>query len=551
MNTSAKRAKFIFVTGGVVSGLGKGITAASMGRLLKERGFKVTAQKFDPYINVDPGMMSPLQHGEVFVTDDGAETDLDLGHYERFIDENLNKYSSVSTGKVYTKVLSNERKGYYLGSTIQVIPHITNEIKRRMFRLAETTDADIVISEIGGTVGDIESLPYLESIRQVGREIGRDNVLYIHVTLVPYLEFSGEHKSKPTQHSVKELLSHGIQPDIIICRADKPMGTDLMEKIAMFCGVPTDCVIENLTMPILYQAPLMLEQANFSDIICRELKLQAKRPKLTEWQHLVNRIKNLKRTINIALVGKYVQLHDAYISVTEALYHGGYENQVNVNIEWIDSEELESLDTADALKDADGIIVPGGFGRRGTAGMMKAIKYARENDIPFLGIAFGMQMAIIEYARNVLHIKDATSVEFDKDSPHKVIDFRHNQEVANGERAPMRLGKYPCTLLENTLISQVYQSKEIEERHRHRYEINYNFANKLQKKGMIVSGISSTDCHLSEAIEIVEHRWFIGVLFHPEFKSRPNRAHPLFRDFISASNQTAQTKESPKKSTNK
>lgn len=537
MISHSKKAKYIFVTGGVVSGLGKGITAASMGRLLKQRGFKVAAQKFDPYINVDPGNMSPLQHGEVFVTDDGAETDLDLGHYERFIDESLNKYSSVTTGKIYTRVLANERKGVYLGSTIQVIPHITNEIKRCMYRVAETTDADIVISEIGGTVGDIESLPYLESIRQIGREIGRENALYIHVTLVPYLEFSGEHKSKPTQHSVKELLSHGIQPDVIICRTDRPMDKELMEKISMFCGVPSDCVIENETLPLLYEAPLMLEKANFSDIICRELNVVAPPPDLTVWRSLVDRIKKMKDFVRIALVGKYVRLHDAYISVMEALNHGGFENEVNIDIKWIDSECLNDDNAQENLQDCDGIIVPGGFGERGTDGMLSAIKYARENNIPFFGIGLGLQMAVIEFARNVMGLKDANSVEFDKKSKHKVIDFMPGQKKA----ADMRLGKYPCSIRENTKMKSAYKQASVEERHRHRYEVNNNYREDLERSGMIVSG-ESPDKVLVEAVEISEHPWFVGVQFHPEFKSRPDRAHPLFREFIRAAKKNQKEK---------
>ena len=531
MSTQAKRAKYIFVTGGVVSGLGKGITAASMGRLLKERGFKVAAQKFDPYINVDPGMMSPLQHGEVFVTDDGAETDLDLGHYERFIDENLNKYSSVTTGKVYTKVLANERNGVYGGSTIQVIPHITNEIKRRMYRVAETTDADIVISEIGGTVGDIESLPYLESIRQIGREIGRENVLYVHVTLVPYLRFSGEHKSKPTQHSVKELLSYGIQPDIIICRTDEPMERDLIDKISMFCGVPSDCVIENMTMPILYEAPLMLEKSNFSDIICRELNLKAKKPKLTEWQNLIDRIKRLNKTIKIALVGKYVKLHDAYISVLEALYHGGYANDVNVNIEWVDSECVADDNAAQVFADCDGIIVPAGFGKRGTDGLISAAKYARQNNVPFFGIGMGLQTAVIEFAKNVLGLSQADSEEFNPQADHKVINVPQGRIV--DDKPEMRLGKYPCVIKADTLLYKAYNAEYAEERHRHRYEINIDYKARLEEKGMICSGLSP-DNKLIEAIELADNDWFIGVQFQPEFKSRPNRAHPLFRDFIAS-----------------
>ncbi len=541
MNSEAKKAKYIFVTGGVVSGLGKGITAASMGRLLKERGFKVAAQKFDPYINVDPGTMSPLQHGEVFVTDDGAETDLDLGHYERFIDENLNKYSSMTTGKVYTKVLSNERKGVYLGSTIQVIPHITNEIKRCMIRVAETTDADIVISEIGGTVGDIESLPYLESMRQIGREIGRDNVLYVHVTLVPFLKFSGEHKSKPTQHSVKELLSYGIQPDIIICRTDEPMEKDLMDKIAMFCGVPSDCVIENITVPLLYEAPLMLETSNFSNIICRELKIDAPTPELTSWRNLIERIKNIKQTVKIALVGKYIKLHDAYLSVLEALYHGGYENEVSVTIEWIDSELVCDQNVDIIFKGVDGIIVPGGFGKRGTEGMIASVKYARENNIPYFGICLGLQMAIIEFSRNVLGHKDASSGEFDENSSYKVIDLMPEQKEITEKGASMRLGKYPCDIVPGTLMAKAYNTLSIEERHRHRYEVNNAYRKDLEDNGMIISG-QSPNRILIEAIEIPKLRWFVGVQYHPEFKSRPNRAHPLFRDFICAAKEYSEQK---------
>lgn len=533
MISETKKAKYIFVTGGVVSGLGKGITAASLGRLLKARGLKVAAQKFDPYINVDPGTMSPLQHGEVFVTDDGAETDLDLGHYERFIDESLNKYSSLTTGKVYTKVLANERKGFYHGSTIQVIPHITNEIKRCMYRVAETTDADIVISEIGGTVGDIESLPYLESMRQIGREIGRDNVLYVHVTLVPYLKFSGEHKSKPTQHSVKELLSYGIQPDIIICRADEPLEKELMEKTAMFCGVPSDCVIENLTLPMLYEAPIMLEKAHFSEIVCRELKIDAPEPELSEWHDLINRIRNVDKTLKIALVGKYVKLHDAYISVLEALNHGGYENGVKIDVEWIDSELIDDSNSSEYLGNVDGIIVPGGFGVRGTEGMIATAKYARENDVPFFGISFGMQIAIIEYARNVIKIEDVNSREFNENATNKIIDFMPEHCEYKLKSGAMRLGKYPCEIISGSLMQKAYKTDFIEERHRHRYEINNAFRGILEENGMTISGQSPNKL-LIEAIELQNHRWFLGVQFHPEFKSRPNRAHPLFREFIGA-----------------
>lgn len=532
-NEDGRQTKYIFVTGGVVSGLGKGITAASLGRLLKERGLKVIAQKFDPYINVDPGTMSPLQHGEVFVTDDGAETDLDLGHYERFIDENLNRYSSITTGKVYTRVLTNERKGEYLGNTIQVVPHVTDEIKRNMYRVGETAHADVVISEIGGTVGDIESLPYLESMRQIRLELGFRNVLYIHVTLVPYLEFSGEHKSKPTQHSVKELLSLGIQPNIIICRSDKPLERSLLDKVAMFCSVHKDCVIQNTTLPILYEAPLMLEEANFSDIVLRELNMSLPKADLSEWRSMVNRIINLKDSVKIALVGKYVSLHDAYISVHEALKHGGYENDVNIEIDWIDSELLNDDNVAEMLKDTDGVIVPGGFGNRGTEGMIVAIKYARENNVPFFGICLGMQMAVIEYSRNVLGLKDANSGEFDEVTPNKVIDLMPEQLNIVNKGASMRLGKYPCNIVEDSNMFKAYNVNYIEERHRHRYEVNNDFRERLENAGMRVTG-QSPNRVLVEAMELRDKLWFTGVQFHPEFKSRPNRAHPLFREFIRA-----------------
>ena len=527
--------KYIFVTGGVVSGLGKGITAASLGRLLKSRGLKVVAQKFDPYINVDPGTMSPLQHGEVFVTDDGSETDLDLGHYERFIDESANQYSSVTTGKVYTNVLSNERKGIYLGKTIQVIPHVTDEIKRCMHRVAETANADIVISEIGGTVGDIESLPYLESMRQIRREVGEENVLYIHVTLVPYLKFSGEHKSKPTQHSVKELLSVGIQPDMIICRADEPIDREILDKISMFCSVPKDCVIENLTLPILYQAPLMLEESNFSAIVCRELSINNPQELvMTEWLEMMDRVNSISGSVTIALVGKYVSLHDAYISVNEALKHGGYENGVDVNIQWVDSELINDNNAEKLLSHVHGIIVPGGFGNRGTEGMVCAIKYARENDIPFFGICLGLQMAIIEFARNILGYEDAASSEFNKKSSCKIIDLMPEQINVKEKGATMRLGKYTCSVQDNTKLKEAYLMDLIEERHRHRYEVNNLYRKELEDAGLTVSG-QSPNRQLVEAVEITDKNWFVAVQFHPEFKSRPNRAHPLFRDFIKAS----------------
>ena len=526
--------KYIFITGGVVSGLGKGITAASLGRLLKMRGLKVIAQKLDPYVNVDPGTMSPYQHGEVFVTDDGAETDLDLGHYERFIDENLNKYSNLTTGKVYWNVLTKERNGDYLGKTVQVIPHITDEIKHFIYSVGEKSSADVVLTEIGGTTGDIESQPFLEAIRQVGLEVGRENALYIHVTLVPYLKASGEHKSKPTQHSVKELRSMGIFPDIIVTRSDEPIDQDIRDKIALFCNVKPDCVIENLTMPSLYQAPVMLEENHFSDIVCRELGIDAPAPDMTEWNEMLHRIDNRSRTVRIALVGKYVRLHDAYLSVAEALRHGGFENSANVEIDWVDSENLTSYNVDEALKNADGIIVPGGFGDRGISGMVVAAQYARENDIPYLGICLGMQIAVIEYARNVLNYADAHSTEFAPESAHPVIDLMPDQQGNLSKGGTMRLGAYPCRIVPGTLMARVYGRTDISERHRHRYEFNNAFREEFISHGLRVVG-TSPDERLVEAVEIPGKRFYIGVQFHPEFKSRPNKAHPLFREFIRAS----------------
>lgn len=525
--------KYIFVTGGVVSGLGKGITAASLGRLLKARGLKVAAQKLDPYINVDPGTMSPYQHGEVYVTGDGAETDLDLGHYERFIDEDLNQYSNLTTGKVYWNVLNKERRGEYLGSTVQVIPHITNEIKEFVYRVGKKTDADVVITEIGGTIGDIESQPFLEAVRQISLEVGGENSLFIHVTLVPYLSGSGEHKSKPTQHSVKELRGMGINPDIIVLRSDKPLEASIFQKISLFCNVKADCVIENRTLPNLYEAPLMLEQSHFSSVVCRELHIETPPPDLTEWKQMVERIRNRSKEVHIGLVGKYVKLHDAYLSVAEAMNHAGYELNAFVKIHWIDSEMITKENIDDVLRGIQGIIVPGGFGNRGIEGMILSAKYARENHIPYFGICLGMQIAVIEFARNVLGLSDAHSGEFDEQCEHKVIDFMPGQNEAIDKGGTLRLGSYPCCLREGTKARQCYQAQQIQERHRHRYEFNNRYRGELEKAGLVISG-TSPDERLVEAIELREHPFFVGVQFHPEFKSRPNQAHPLFKGFLSA-----------------
>ncbi len=525
--------KYIFVTGGVVSGLGKGITAASLGRLLKARGLKVASQKLDPYINVDPGTMSPYQHGEVYVTEDGAETDLDLGHYERFIDEDLNKYSNLTTGKVYSNVISKERKGEYLGKTVQVIPHITDEIKRFIYNVGKQTDADVVITEIGGTIGDIESQPFIEAIRQVGHEVGVENRLYIHVTLVPYLKASGEHKSKPTQHSVKELQGLGVSPDIIILRSDEPIvDKGIFDKIAGFCNVWPDCVIENLTLPILYEAPLMLEKAHISDIVCRELNLKSHKPDLSDWEHMVERIKTRERTVKIGLVGKYVELHDAYLSVAEALRHAGYYQNSFVDIDWIDSEKITDETVEDLLGSLDGIIVPGGFGQRGIEGMITAAKYAREHDLPYFGICLGMQIAVIEYARNVAGIKDANSGEFSQ-SATKVIDFMPDQNDEIDKGGTLRLGAYPCVIQTGTAMERAYGMSEISERHRHRYEFNNDYRDTLKEAGLTLSGFSP-DGRLVETVELTDRPFYIGVQYHPEFKSRPNKPHPLFSEFIKA-----------------
>ena len=526
--------KYIFVTGGVVSGLGKGITAASLGRLLKARGLKVAAQKLDPYINVDPGTMSPYQHGEVFVTNDGAETDLDLGHYERFIDEDLNKYSNLTTGKVYWNVLNKERRGEYLGSTVQVIPHITNEIKEFIYSVGKKTDADVVITEIGGTTGDIESQPFLEAIRQVSLEVGSENSLFIHVTLVPFLRGSDEHKTKPTQHSVKELQGMGIRPDIIVLRCDEPLEENIFKKIAMFCNVKDDCVIENRTIPVLYEAPLMLEEHDFSLIVCRELGLWTKAPNLTEWTDMVNKIKNLKNKVSVAIVGKYVQLHDAYLSVAEALRHAGYHHSAEVKIEWVDSETITKENVAQKLGNCDGIIVPGGFGSRGIDGKIITAEYARVNDVPYLGICLGMQTAVIEFARNVCSMADADSGEFNNESAHKVIDFLPDQNDSINKGGTLRLGAYPCKIKEGTKMYECYGTDYVEERHRHRYEFNNEFRSVLANSGLTISGTSPDD-YIVEAVEIEENRFYVGVQFHPEFKSRPNKPHPLFSGLVQAS----------------
>ena len=525
--------KYIFVTGGVVSGLGKGITAASLGRLLKARGLKVAAQKLDPYINVDPGTMSPYQHGEVYVTEDGAETDLDLGHYERFIDENLNKYSNLTTGKVYWNVLNKERRGEYLGSTVQVIPHITNEIKEFVYRVGKKTDADVVITEIGGTIGDIESQPFLEAVRQISLEVGKENSLFIHVTLVPFLRGSDEHKSKPTQHSVKELQGMGIRPDIIVLRCDEPLEDSIFKKISMFCNVKPDCVIENITIPYLYEAPLMLEKANFSSVVCRELNIDAPAPDLAEWTNLVEKIKSRKNTVHIGLVGKYVQLHDAYLSVAEAMRHAGYTLDTDINIDWIDSELLTKETYEDRLKALDGIIVPGGFGGRGIEGMILAAKYSRENNVPYFGICLGMQIAVIEYARNVCGITDAQSGEFDEICKNKVIDFMPGQSENIDKGGTLRLGAYPCIIAEGTTMERCYGANKISERHRHRYEFNNDYRDILTENGLVLSG-KSPDGRLIETVELTDRPFYVGVQYHPEFKSRPNKAHPLFKGFIEA-----------------
>ena len=542
--------KYIFVTGGVVSGLGKGISAASLGRLLKSRGYKVTSQKLDPYINVDPGTMSPFQHGEVYVTDDGLEADLDLGHYERFIDENLHTYSNLTTGRVYWNVINKERDGKYLGETVQVIPHITNEIKSFVIRAGEHAAADVVITEIGGTTGDIESLPFLESIRQVALEVGRKNCLFIHVTYIPYISGSQEYKSKPTQHSVKELQSYGINPDIIVARCDETIPQSVLDKISLFCNVEKRCVIQNKTLPSLYEVPFMLEEQNLADIVCEKTGLEIRKPDLTEWKQVVENIKASTKPVNIALVGKYVALHDAYLSVSEALYHGGFENHAKVNIQWIDSEGLENANLDEVFKDTDGIILPGGFGDRGIEGMISVANYARNKQIPYLGICLGMQIAAIAFARDVLGFEDANSYEFDSESKHTIIDFMEDQSNDIKKGGTMRLGSYPCSLKADTKIWSCYKKDMIDERHRHRYEFNNEYRSEFERNGMRIVG-TSPDKQLVEAIEYTNHPFYIGVQYHPEFKSRPNRPHPLFVGLVKASleNKESQNKMDPVKRT--
>lgn len=525
--------KYIFVTGGVVSGLGKGITAASLGRLLKSRGLKVTAQKLDPYLNVDPGTMNPVQHGEVFVTDDGAETDLDLGHYERFIDESLSQNSNLTSGRVFWKVISDERKGVYGGQTIQIIPHVTNEIKRSIARNADT-GADVCFVEIGGTIGDIESQPFLEAIRQFAIEYGRENCLFIHVTLVPYLAASDELKSKPTQHSVKEMLALGIQPDIIVCRTEHPLTEDIRRKIALFCNVSKECVIENNNCDVLYAVPIMLHKEGLDDVVIKRLGLKCAEPDLKDWEAMLEALRNPVRTVKIGMVGKYVELHDSYISVNEALKHGGIETRSAVDIHWIDSESLEGdADLDEILGDMDGILVPGGFGSRGIEGKIKAANYARTKNIPYLGICLGMQIAIIEFARNVLGLKDANSAEINPETPYPVIDILPEQKNVEEMGGTMRLGQYPCVLNPDSKAYELYGATMIYERHRHRYEVNNDYRAELLKGGMTFAG-TSPDNHIVEMIEIPSHPWFVAGQFHPEFKSRPNKPHPLFRGFVTA-----------------
>ncbi|WP_366923672.1 CTP synthase [Metallumcola ferriviriculae] len=525
--------KYIFVTGGVVSSLGKGITAASLGRLLKSRGLKIAIQKFDPYINIDPGTMSPYQHGEVFVTDDGAETDLDLGHYERFIDESLSKSSNVTTGKVYWSVISKERRGDYLGGTVQVIPHITNEIKERVHRVAREHNNDVVITEIGGTVGDIESLPFLEAIRQLKSDVGRENVMYIHVTLVPFLQAAGEAKTKPTQHSVKELRSIGIQPDVIVCRSEKPISKEMEEKIALFCDIDKNAVIQAVDADSIYEVPLILAREGLDKIVIDRLALKAQEPAMDDWKKIVEKIKNPKSEVTIALVGKYVELQDAYLSVAEALRHAGIHYQTNIDIKWIYSGHLEEPGALSMLNEVDGILVPGGFGDRGIEGKVAAVTYARENRIPFLGICLGMQLAVVEFARNVLGLKNANSSEFDADTDYPVIDLLPEQKEIDDLGGTMRLGTYPCKIVPDTFTQSAYSDEIIYERHRHRYEFNNTYRDAFVQAGMVISG-TSPDERLVEVIELKDHPWFVASQFHPEFKSRPNRPHPLFSNFIGA-----------------
>ena len=526
--------KYVFVTGGVVSGLGKGITAASLGRLLKARGLKVTAQKLDPYLNVDPGTMNPVQHGEVFVTDDGAETDLDLGHYERFIDESLSQNSNLTSGRVYWNVISDERKGVYGGQTIQIIPHVTNEIKKTIRKNAEC-GADVCLVEIGGTIGDIESQPFLEAIRQYSVDVGRENCVFIHVTLVPYLAASDELKSKPTQHSVKEMLSIGIQPDIIVCRTEHPLTSDIKRKISLFCNVGVDCVIENNNCDILYAVPMMLKEQHMDEVVLKKLGIEAPQQDLSDWECMLDALRNPQQTVKIAMVGKYVELHDSYISVNEALKHGGIETRSKVDINWIDSESLEAdgTDLDEIFADVDGILVPGGFGSRGIEGKILACNYARTHGIPYLGICLGMQIAIIEFARNVLGLDGANSAEINPDTMYPVIDILPEKKSITDLGGTLRLGEYPCKLNKSSKAYELYGEETIYERHRHRYEVNNDYRDRLLEGGMIFAGTSPDD-HIVEMVEIPEHPWFVAGQFHPEFKSRPNRPHPLFRGFVTA-----------------
>ena len=534
--------KYVFVTGGVVSGLGKGITAASLGRLLKARGYKVTMQKFDPYINVDPGTMNPIQHGEVFVTDDGTETDLDLGHYERFIDESLDKNSNVTTGKIYWSVLQKERRGDYGGGTVQVIPHITNEIKSRFYQAKGPEDNRIAIIEVGGTAGDIESQPFLEAIRQFQHDVGHENAILIHVTLIPYLKASGEMKTKPTQQSVKELQSMGIWPDVLVCRSEYPVPQELKEKIALFCNVPVNHVLQNLDVEYLYEAPLAMEKENLAQVVCESLKIPCPEPNLRDWKEMVNSLRHPETDVEIAMVGKYIQLHDAYLSVVEALKHGGIAAHANVKIRWVDSEEVNKENVAQMLKGVDGILVPGGFGTRGTEGKITAIQYAREQKIPFLGICLGMQMAIVEYARHILGYEDANSIELDPETKHPVIALMPEQNGVVNLGGTLRLGAYPCVLKDGSTAQKLYGTKEISERHRHRYEVNNDYREELEQHGMVLSGISP-DGRIVEMLELADHPYFVGTQGHPELKSRPNRAHPLFRGLIKAAVEYSQREE--------
>ncbi|MEI3266171.1 MAG: CTP synthase [Frisingicoccus sp.] len=525
--------KYVFVTGGVVSGLGKGITAASLGRLLKARGYSVTMQKFDPYLNVDPGTMNPYQHGEVFVTDDGTETDLDLGHYERFIDTSLNKQSNVTSGKVYWDVLSAERRGDFGGNTVQVIPHITNAIKSRFYRNDQNRETEIAIIEVGGTVGDIESQPFLESIRQFQHDIGRENCMLIHVTLIPYLRSSGEMKTKPTQNTVKDLQALGIQPDVIVCRSELPLTDDIKDKISLFCNVPQNCVIENLDVEVLYEAPLAMEKERLAHVVCKRLGIDCPEPELEDWKAMVEAWKHPEKEVTIALVGKYVQLHDAYLSVVEALKHAAVANRAEVHIKWVDSELVSSYNVAEVLCDVDGILVPGGFGDRGIEGKITAIQYARENNVPFLGLCLGMQMAIVEFARHVMGYADAHSAELNPATSHPLIHIMPDQHGITDLGGTLRLGAYKCILDPNSKAYRLYGTREIDERHRHRYEVNNDYRQELIEHGMTLSGVSP-DGRIVEMIELDSHPWFVATQAHPEFKSRPNKCHPLFRGFIEA-----------------